>query len=171
MGVQLEHACNQVLELIGKEAWLVALHVHLPEQVSSVGGDKFVESIGGVSLGERWMLGVQDKQNHTECEQINYVALVWLAIQDFWGHVRGGTDHGVVKAATVSSCELGCKAEIDDLQIVILVKQDVFRLEITMAETVRMKVMKTHQNLFEVCSADFVTKSTCCCNKVEEFTA
>lgn len=43
MCVKLEHACDEILELLGEEARLVALAVHFPEKISPVGRDQFVE--------------------------------------------------------------------------------------------------------------------------------
>lgn len=80
VGVQLEHARDQILELLGEEAGLVALAVHLPEKVSSVRGEQLIEGVGGLSLGEGWVLGVQDKQNNTEGEEVDDVALVGLLV-------------------------------------------------------------------------------------------
>ena len=37
VGMELEHACDQVLELFSEEAWLMSLDVELPEEVSPVG--------------------------------------------------------------------------------------------------------------------------------------
>ena len=114
------------------------------------------------------MLGVQDKQNHTECKKVDNVALVWLTIQNFWSHVRGCSDHGVVETRAVSSFELGGETEIDNLGVEFLVEQDIFGFEITMGEAVGMEIVETHQNLFEVKSADLVAEGTGGSNEVEE---
>jgi len=58
----------------------VALAVHLPEKVSSVRGEQLIEGVGGLSLGEGWVLGIQDKQNNTEGEEVDDVALVGLLV-------------------------------------------------------------------------------------------
>ena len=85
--MELKHACYQVLELFSEEAWLMSLDVELPEEVSPVGCQQLIERVGGICLGEGWMLSIQDEENHTKCEQINNVTLIWLTIQNFWRHV------------------------------------------------------------------------------------
>lgn len=95
--MELEHACYQVFELFSEEAWLVSLDVEFPEEVSPVCCQQLIERVRGICLCEGWMLGIQDEEDHTECEQINNMALIWLTIQDFWCHVRSGADHRVVE--------------------------------------------------------------------------
>jgi hypothetical protein len=132
----------------------VALAVQFPEEVSSVRCDELVERIAGLSLGEGWMLGVQNEQDDSKSKQINYVALVWLLIEDLWTHIGRCAHHGCAEAGLVTTLQLNCEPEINNLSVVFLVEQDIFRLQVTVADAVRVKVVQAHQNLFEVKSAD-----------------
>jgi hypothetical protein len=98
MRVELEHAGDQVLELLGVEALGLALRVgvSLPEEVRSVGSEELVVVILFVSHAEGRMSRVKDEENHTECEKIDNLTLVGLTGKDLRGHVAWGTDHGPV---------------------------------------------------------------------------
>jgi len=93
VGMQLEHAGDQILEFFREEAGFMALAVQFPEEVRPVRRDKFVERIAGLSLCEGWVLGVQNEQNDSKCKQIHDVALVGLLIEDFRSHVGGSAHH------------------------------------------------------------------------------
>jgi len=80
VGMQLEHARDQILEFFREEAGFMALAVQFPEEVRPVRRDQFIERIAGLSLCEGWVLGVQNEQNDSKCKQIHDVALVGLLI-------------------------------------------------------------------------------------------
>lgn len=71
--VKLEHALDQVLEVITEEfkSVLLVLAMGLPEDVSSVSSDASVEWVRWLSSSEWWMLGNHDEQDNRSSEQIN----------------------------------------------------------------------------------------------------
>ena len=68
MRVELEHASDQILELLRIEAFGLALRVgvSLPEEVGSVSGKELVVVILFVSHAEGRMSRVKDEENHTK---------------------------------------------------------------------------------------------------------
>lgn len=171
MGVKLEHACNEVLELVREEPWFVALTVHFPEQVSPVGGQQFVERVAGRSLGEGRVLRVQNEENHSEGEDVHNMALVGLAIQNFGSHVRSCTDQRAAVTIFLAALNLDCKTEVNDLGVEFFVEQDVLGLEVAVADAVGVQVVQTHQNLFEIEPADAGAEGTGIGYEVKKFAA
>lgn len=64
------------------------------------------------------------------------MALIWLAIQDFWCHISCCSDHRDIKAASISSLKLCCEPKVDNFAVIVFVEQNVFRLKISMANSV-----------------------------------
>lgn len=93
MSMELQHARDEILELLREESFWVTLSVHLPEEVSPVCCKQFIVRVGGACLSEGRMLRIQDEQNDSKSEQVHNVALIWLTIQNLWGHVRSGAHH------------------------------------------------------------------------------
>lgn len=98
--VELQHACDEVLEVISVESnWLaVGVRVGLPEQVGPVGGDQLVVLVLFVGHAEGRVTRVQDEEDNSECEQIDNLALVSLFQKNFRGHVTSGANDGAVSA-------------------------------------------------------------------------
>ena len=67
VGVELEHAGDQVLEVLRVEALSLAggVAVSLPEKVAPVGGEKLVVVVLLVGHGERRMSGVKDEEDNS----------------------------------------------------------------------------------------------------------
>jgi hypothetical protein len=77
---ELKHACNQVLELFSKEAGLVSIRVELPEELRLVGCQLLIKRFRGICYGEGWIISIHREEDHTQCKQINNVALISLFI-------------------------------------------------------------------------------------------
>lgn len=137
----LQHAGDEVLELFGVEPLHLAVGVVLPEEISPVGRDELVVRIAWVRTVEWGVAGVADEQNNSEGKEINHVALVWLLQQDFWGHVGLRAKHGLEEAAAVASLYRSSEAEVRDLHVEVLVKQDVLRLQVAVSGSVRVDVV------------------------------
>ena len=154
--VELEHASDQILELLRVEALGLALGVgvSLPEEVRSVGGEEFVVVVLFVGHAEGRVSGVEDEENDTEGEKIDNLALVRLAGKDLRSHVAWGTDHGPVGARSVASLKRASEAEIDDFDVIHLVEEDVFGFKIAMGEALGVDIVDTHEHLLEEVLAD-----------------
>lgn len=69
---------------------------------------------------------------------------------NFWSHVTFSSELGPQVATTVSALDGGGKAEISDLQVKVLVKEHVLRLQITVSYSFLMDVVKSFNQLLEV---------------------
>jgi len=59
--VELEHASDKILKLVGKESSWLAVGVSFPEKIRSICGEKFVVHVITVGHLEWWMLGQHDE--------------------------------------------------------------------------------------------------------------
>ena len=171
--VELEHASDQILELLRVEALGLALGVgvSLPEEVRSVGGEEFVVVVLFVGHAEGRVSGVEDEENDTEGEKIDNLALVRLAGKDLRSHVAWGTNHGPVGARSVASLKRASEAEIDDFDVIHLVEEDVFGFKIAMGEALGVDIVDTHEHLLEEVFANRLGEGARVCDVVEELTA
>jgi len=151
MGVELKHAGDQILEIFGVEVGRLAsgVGVGLPEEVGPVGSEKLVVLVVLGSHGEGRVARVQDEEDHTEGEKINNLALVRLLQDNLGGHVALSANDGAVSARAVTSLKRAGKAEIDNFDVVVLVKEDVLRLEVSVREASRVDVVDTLEHLLE----------------------
>lgn len=95
-----------------------------------------------------------DKEDYSEGKQVDDIALVSLAINDLRSHVPRGANLSAVEARAIATGQRARKAEVNDLDIIVLVDKEVLRLEVTVGETFRMDVAKTKEHLLEVVLAD-----------------
>lgn len=86
MWVEVQHSCDQVLELLIKEAIWLAVGVSRPELLRAVRSDQLIVRILQVGHVERWMTGIQDEENDSEGEKINDLALIGLLGVDLGCH-------------------------------------------------------------------------------------
>ena len=94
--VELQHAGDEVLEVLREEALLLAVRVrvvHLPdpEEVGSVCSKALVLFVIPDGHFEGLFARVQVKEDYTEGEQVDNLTLVWLLIEDFRSHVGWGS--------------------------------------------------------------------------------
>ena len=171
--VELKHAGNQILKLLGVEALGLALgvRVSLPEEVRSVGGEELVIVILFVGHAEGRVSRVKDEKNHTKSEKIDNLALIWLTSKDLGSHVSWGTDHGPVGAGTIASLKRASEAEIDNFDVIHFVEEDVFGFKIAMREALRVNVVDTHEHLLEVVFANCLVEGARVSDVVKELTA
>jgi hypothetical protein len=171
--VELKHAGDQILELLGVEALGLALgvRVSLPEEVRSVGGEELVVVILFVGHAEGRVSRVKDEKNNTKSEKIDNLALIWLAGKDLRSHVTWGTDHGLVGAGTITSLKRASKAEIDNFDVIHFVEEDVFRFKIAMREALGVDVVDAHEHLLEVVFANCLVEGARVCDVIKELTA
>jgi hypothetical protein len=68
------------------------------------------------------VLSKHDKEDDTAREKVDNLTLVWMLVENFRGHVSGCSDDRPVEAASITTFERACEAEINDLNVVILVQ-------------------------------------------------
>mmetsp|Transcript_18364 Transcript_18364/g.21664 ORF Transcript_18364/g.21664 Transcript_18364/m.21664 type:complete len:226 (-) Transcript_18364:25-702(-) len=109
-----------------------------------------------------------DEEDDTEGEQVDDLALVGLLGDDFGSHVAGSADLGTVDTGAIAALKRASKAEVDDLDVVVLVEEDVLGLEIAMGEAARVDVVDALEQLLEVELADLLSEGTGVGDVVEE---
>ena len=99
--------------------------MEFPEQVKSVGTDKFVVRIGWDGLCKWWVLGNHDEQDDTCSEQVNDWSMVGLAQVDFWSHIALSTSSSFID----SLC--GCESKVSNFKCELMIEKDVLRFDIS----------------------------------------
>ena len=74
-----------------------------------------------------------DKEDDGRSEEVNAGTLVLLSEVDLGSHVARGTKLGLEQARVVSSSDGSSESQVRDLERVVAVKEQIFRLEITMS--------------------------------------
>lgn len=101
------------------------------------------------------MTGVQDEQNDTEGEQIDAVTLVGLLSDQLGCHIGSGTEDGPEEARAVTSLHRCSKAEVSESDVVLVVKHNIFGLQIAMTDTLGMHEVHDLEHLREVVTASW----------------
>lgn len=173
VGVELEHASDQVLEFLGVEAFGLALRVgvSLPEEVGSVRGEQLVVVVLLVGHAEGWVSRIEDEENDAKGKQVNDLTLVWLLGQNLRSHVAWRADLRSVGAGAVATFKWASEAEVDDLNVIHLVEEDIFRFQVSVREALRVDVVDALQDLLEEILADFLREGARVRDVVEELTA
>ena len=147
---KLKHALDQIFEVIGKEfvfSWLV-LTVLLPEKISSVGSKHLVEwIIFLIGFVEWWMLGDKDEKNCSSCENINLSSSILLFFYKLWSHVSFSTEWSLKISHSTSTIDWSCESKISDLEVIVLSKQEIFWLKISMCESL---IMAMEESFYEL---------------------
>jgi len=141
-----------------------------PEEIRTVSGNELVVGVVVGGLFERRMTGVEDEENDAEGEQIGNLALIGLSFEDFGAHVARSSNKGRVVARSVTTFERAGKSKVDNFDVVVFVKEDIFGFEIAMRETLRVDVVQPLQHLFEVVAAHLFREGTRVRYIVEELT-
>jgi len=168
--VKLEHASDQILELVGEETSWLAVGVSFPEKIGSICGKKFVVHVITVGHLEWWMLSQHDEEDNSTCKQVNNLSLVWLLIKNLWCHVSWSTNHRSAETGSISSFKRACESKIDKFHVEILIEKNILGLQISMCESLGVEVMEAEEHLLEVVSADLFGEWTSVCNVVKELT-
>ena len=118
--VELEHASDQVLELLRVEAFGLSLRVgmSLPEEVGSVGGEQLVVVVFLVGHAERRVSRIEDKENDAEGEQVDDLTLVRLLGENLRSHIAWCADLRSVGAGAVATLKRASEAEVHYLYII-----------------------------------------------------
>ena len=87
-----EHVSDQILEILREEAWIVVMCLKLPERLGFVRGKELETLVIVTCHVKRRVTSVEDKEDDTEGEKVNHLALVGLAVEDLWRHVSRSTN-------------------------------------------------------------------------------
>ena len=126
--VKLEHACDQILELIGEKSSRFTVGMCFPEKIRSICGKKLVVHVITVGHLERWVLSQHDEEDNSASEQVNYLSLVWLLVKNLWCHVSWSTNHRPTETCSVSSFKWACESKIDKFHVEILIEKNILGL-------------------------------------------
>jgi len=107
-----------------------------PEEIHPALADEPVPFIFVVGNGKGSLTREHVEKDGSNCEQVNNLGLVWLRVHELRRHVAHGTDSGGVEAISITSLDWTCKAEVDYLNFKIIGKEDILRLEVTVADAV-----------------------------------
>lgn len=86
---------------------------------------------------------------------------------DFWCHVVQCTTSGLESTGVISSLDWGGETKVSDLQIVVFVEQQIFRLEVSVGNSHLVAVVESLKKLFEEVTSKWLFKSTSVGNVVE----
>lgn len=169
--VELEHGLEEILKVVREEsflAWLV-LGVDLPEDISSVGSQTLVEWVLWLSGGERWMLGDHDEQDDGSSEDIHRFSFVWHFKVDFWSHVVQSSKLGMEHTGSISSLDWSSEPEVSNLKSILVVKQEILWLQISVSDSCLMAVVETLHELFHVEPGKWLIEPSRNSDEIEEF--
>lgn len=91
-------------------------------------------------------------------------------MDDLGSHVGESTQFGVEVARSVTASSGCSETEVSNLHIELFVKHNVFWLEITVSETLLLRVEDSLKHLFKVGTSDAGLEGANC-NEVEQFTS
>ena len=168
--VSLEEHRHQVDEAVTEEASCVVPLVLLPELFDAVPIDQAVVVVGWVGHVEGWVSSLEGEEDHSEGEEVSVVPLVWLLLKDLWRHVAWCADHRVRESGAITSFKLAGEAEIDQLDVVVLVEEDVLRLEVAVREALGVDVQEAEEELATVELDDRLREGAVIHDVVEELT-
>lgn len=169
--VEVQHGRDQVFELLREEAFGLAVLMRLPESRGAVSRQKLVVRILRCRAVEGWVACVQDKQDDTEREQVDDLALVRLLSVNLGSHEAKRTNEGAVHAVASAAFNGASEAEIDDFDIVELVEKDVFAFHISVSESLGVDVVNGLDELFGVVTHDGLIEGAGVRNVVKKLAA
>lgn len=106
-----------------------------PEDISAVSRDEFIKTISGSSLGEWRVTGNHDEQDYTNSKEVNRLSLVGSLGVDFRSHVGLSSELSEELSSSSTSSERSSKAKVCNLSVKLGIDEDVFRLEISVSDS------------------------------------
>lgn len=170
MRVEAEHGGDQVLELLVEEVLFLASGVGGPELIGFVGRDQLVVGVLHVSHVERWVTSIHNEEDNAEGEQVDDLGLVGLACVDFGRHEAKRANDAAVDAGAVAALDGARKAEIDDLDVVVLVEEHILALKVAMSEATSVDVVNGLDELLGIVAGDALAEWARVGYKVKQFT-
>ena len=135
--------------------------VSRPKARSLIVGQSLVVCISCCGHGKGRVTGVENEQDHSYREQVYLHALILLVLMYLGSHVAHSSHDCLQRTTPVPASNSSCKAHVDDLQIVVLIEQDIRRLQVSMAEPFLVHVYNPLQELFHVEADDGSSESAC----------
>lgn len=102
--------------------------------------DQSVNFVGGLGADEWGCADIHNKQDNSGSEQVSLDTCVFTHFH-LWWLIAFSAQLGVQNAITVMALQHCGETEIRNLQAVVLIEQNIFRLEITMGDTDGVKVL------------------------------
>ena len=155
--IEVDHGGDEVLEVVRIEIRVIGMVLlpRFPEQVGTVLNDELVERILLARHLVEWlMLAAHAEKNDSEGEQVTGLALVLVVVENLWGHVHWGADFRRVEACSLSSGDVGCKTEVDDFHVEVLVQENVLWLQVSVGQALRVEVVDPVDHLLHEVPAD-----------------
>ena len=79
------------------------------------------------------------EQDHCCRKDVDLLAIIRLALLEFWGHVGHGASEGLQSVSD--------KAKLIDLQVHVLIYEDVLELEVSMGDSLALDVLEDVKHL------------------------
>ena len=95
-------------------------------------------------------MGNHDEKDDAEGEQVDLLTIIRLACMDLRRHVVVRAEFGVQHARSVSAFHGAGKAEVRNLEVVVLIQEKILRLQVSVRNTLFMAVFKAVDRLLEV---------------------
>lgn len=158
-----EHAVYQVLERVSEEPGWFALSMSSPEDGVLLGSEHFVVGIVGDGLFEGRATCIHHEEDNGSGKQIHLLAVIVLG-SDLWGHVTFSTELGFEN----TSSKEGGEAKVCQPQSEVGIEQDIFRLDVPMADARVVAVLQSVDEHVEVGASGGLTEATTQSNVFEE---
>ena len=140
----------------------------LPKDVTAVCRQQAVVRVLWVGRGEGGALRQNDEENDCAGKQINLLAFVGLSEVDLESHVAGCTQLRVQQARAISALVGRSKAEVCDLQVVVFIQNQVFRLQVAVCVALLVHELEAVEHLDKVVAGLGLSETTAQSNEVEE---
>jgi len=122
-------------------------------------------------LLEWWPSCNHDEKDHASTKNVSHVSFVRSSQKNFRSHIASRTAVGVLQARTILTLDRSSKAKISNFKIKLVIEHDVFRLEISMSNSLLVHMIKARYELAEEVSSDWFSKFSWNSYEVEQFSA
>lgn len=140
---------DQVPELETEEVFAALGNLLLPKDVWLIVCDVLIEHVVRGRAVERVALSVDDKEKNSEREQVCLSASVRLLAQHLWCHEAVSACLCATPAVLLGPSDLSRIAEVDDLDVSLLVNEDVAQSQVAVDDSGRVHVVNSHHDSLE----------------------
>lgn len=167
--IRIQHLEQKIFEFITDRRNLVE---QLPINVWSVGCHMLVEVVSDDGLLERFALRDHHEQRYGEREDVGLLAVVAVRAEHLGGHVAfGSLELGQGYGLALAVCDLGAESEVVKLQVQVRIHQDVFKLDVPVANSHRVvQIMDCAEELSEIVPSCSFREFSGRLHNLEEFT-
>ena len=130
----VKHLGHQIFEFLAERRAVVLL-MRPPEEVMLLQAEQVIVPVGHVRLPEGLHTGTHDEDYDSKGKCVRHGGLVAAFHHDFWCHVAFSADFfaTLAKAAPLRAAQRAGEAEINELQVEVVVEDQVLQLEIPVA--------------------------------------